>query len=144
MLAQHIAVPSLRLPCQLPASAANFLKSPLGLSASQIAPINAFELDLVGPGDGANAVFSSGAGTFIYAAATPLAVQSCLPPCTGTTEGTAETSNSVYGNLDAGPSIVITQTFSIDPTERVIRRQGPIFKLPLQPGETLKPVPVPQ
>jgi hypothetical protein len=123
---------------------ANFLKSPLGLSPNQIAPINAFELDLVGPGDGANAVFSSGAGTFIYAAATPMTVQSCLPPCTGTTEGAAETSNSVYGDLDAGPSIVITQTFSIDPTERVIRRQGPVFKLPLKPGETLKPIPVPQ
>jgi hypothetical protein len=123
---------------------ANFLKSPLGLSPNQIAPINAFELDLVGPGDGTNAVFSSGAGTFIYAAATPMTVQSCLPPCAGTTEGAAETSNSVYGDLDAGPSIVITQTFSIDPTERVIRRQGPVFKLPLKPGETLKPIPVPQ
>jgi hypothetical protein len=103
------------------------------------------EIRLVGPGDGANAVSSSGAGTFTYVAATRLTVQSSLPPCAGTTEGTAETSNSVCGRLDAGPpTIVITQTFSIDPTERVIRCQGPVFKLPLKPGETLKPIPVPQ
>jgi hypothetical protein len=107
---------------------ANFLKSPLGLPAGQIAPINALELNLVGPGNGANAVFSSGAGTIIYAASTPLTVQSSVPSCTGVTFGTAETSNSVYGDLDAGPSIVITQTFSIDPTESIIHFQGPVSK----------------
>ena len=118
---------------------ANFLKSPLGLSASQIAPINAFELNLVGPANGANAVLSSGAGTFTYAAFTQLTVQNSVPPCTGTKFGTAETSNSVYGNLDAGPSFVITQTFSIDPTERIIHFQGPVskgVKLPSRPVDS--------
>ena len=115
----------------------NFLKCPLGLPASKIAPINAFEFNLVGPANGANAVFSSGAGTFIYAASTPLTVRSSLPSCVGAPGYTTETSNSVYSTLDAGPSIVITQTFSIDPTQRIIHFQGPVskgLKLPLRGG----------
>jgi len=75
------------------------------------------DLNLVGPGNKANTVFSSGAGTIIYAASTPLILQNSVPSCTGTTIHTLETSNSVYGNLDAGPSIVITRSFWIDPDE---------------------------
>jgi hypothetical protein len=96
---------------------ADFLKSPLGLPANLIAPITAFELNLVGPGDKANAVFSSGAGTIIYAAGTPLTVQNSVPSCTATDLHTLETSNSIYGSLDAGPSFVITQAFSVNPDE---------------------------
>jgi hypothetical protein len=125
----------------------NFLKSPLGSPGNPpVAPINAFELVLIGPPGGDNAVFSSGAGTFSYVAGgAPLTVQNSFPPCTEVKFGTAETSNSVYGSLDAGPSIVTTQTFSIDPTESIIRFQGPVVKSPKIPRksrETLKPIPV--
>jgi hypothetical protein len=120
---------------------ADFLKSPIGLPASQIAPINAFQLNLVGPGSAGNAVFSSGAGTFTYTASAPLTAQNKFPSpsCTGVTWGTGETSNSVYGTLDAGPSSVITQTFSIDPTESIIHFQGPLapgLKIPRKRGGT--------
>jgi hypothetical protein len=123
----------------------NFLKSPIGLPASQIAPINAFELNLVGPGNGRNAVFSSGAGTFTYIANAPLTVTNTRPNCTGFKRGTAETSNSVYGSLNAGPSMATIQTFSIDPTESIIHFQGPVAKgakIHRKPREALKPIPV--
>jgi hypothetical protein len=117
---------------------ANFLKSPIGLP---VAPINAFEFNLIGPGNSAHAIFSSGAGTITYAASAPLTVLECLPPCVGTSLVSSEKSNSVYGSLDAGPSIVITQTFSFDPTERIIHAKGPEspgLKLPLMESKPRK------
>jgi hypothetical protein len=117
---------------------ANFLKSPIGLP---VAPINAFEFNLIGPGDSAHAIFSSGSGIITYAANAPLTVLESLPPCVGTSLVSAEKSNSVYGNLDAGPSTVITQTFSFDPTERIIHAKGPEspgLKLPLRESKPRK------
>ncbi len=121
----------------------NVLKSPLDLRPDQFAPICAFELNLVGPYNSDKAIFSSGAGTFTYAAATPLTVLGNIPACAPFQFGTAETSNSVYGDLDAGPSNVITQTFSIDTTEHIIRFNGPVTKgtlLSIKPGKLSKPI----
>ena len=123
----------------------NVVKDPLPLRADQFAPICAFELDLVGPYNGDNAVFSSGAGTITYAAAAPLTVLNKIPSCAPVQFGTAETANSFYGDLDAGPSSIIAQTFSINTTAAAIHRQGPVSKgtlLPIKPQEPLKPIPV--
>jgi hypothetical protein len=122
----------------------NVSKDPLDLSSGQFAPINAFQLNLVGPINSDNAVLSSGAGTFTFSADTPLTVASTFPPCTGVTWPTGETANSVYGTLDAGPSNLITQTFSTDPNAAVVHVKGkvaPGVKLPIKPGEAIKPVP---
>lgn len=117
---------------------ANFLKSPLGLRKDQFAPICAVELNLVGPYNSDSAVFSSGAGNFIYASSTPLTVLPKIPSCAPFQLPTGETANSVYGSLDAGPSNVITQAFSIDTTQHIIHFQGPVTKgtrLAAKPGE---------
>lgn len=126
----------------------NTLDELLDFRPDQFAPVCAVELNLVGPYDGDSATFSSGAGNFIYASATPLVVQDNLPPCAPLNWfGTGETSNSHYGELDAGPSNVITQSFYTSTTEPLIRSQAPAFinsKRPNIPGKTNPPAqPVP-
>jgi hypothetical protein len=65
-------------------------------------PIVAFEVNLVGPGNGSNAHFSSGAGTINYEISNgQLCVEGGLPEvCSGTGNGTAETSNAIYGPIE--------------------------------------------
>jgi hypothetical protein len=82
-------------------------------NAADLAPIVAFELNLVGPVNGEGAVLSSGAGTFTYTATTPLTALVSLPPCAEFKTGTAETANSEYGTLPAQASTSLTQPFSV-------------------------------
>jgi hypothetical protein len=84
-----------------------------GMTEADLAPIVACELVLVGPAGGHNAVLSSGAGTFVYASGSPMTVLQGLPSCVAHANGTAETANSVYGALAAGPATPITQTFGV-------------------------------
>jgi hypothetical protein len=123
---------------------ANVVKNPIDLSSDQFAPINAFQLNLVGPINADSAVLSSGAGNFTYFADTPLTVGNTIPSCTGSNFGTAETANSFYGPLDAGPSNLITQTFTTSTTQPIIHFRGPVpskgVTLRLKPGEPLKPI----
>ena len=85
------------------------------VTQSNLAPINAFEMLLVGPGGGSNAVLSSGTGTLSYTATNDLTVSQTLPSGLAYSGGTAETANSVYEPLSAGPASAITQTFSVAP-----------------------------
>jgi hypothetical protein len=123
---------------------ADELKSPLDLSKGQFAPINDFQLNLVGPINSDSVVLSSGAGNFIYTADTPLIVGNTIPSCTASQFGTAETANSHYGQLDAGPSNFITQPFFTSTTQPIMHFRGPVphkgLTLPLKPGEPLKPI----
>ncbi|MBB5343679.1 hypothetical protein [Tunturibacter empetritectus] len=114
---------------------------PLPLKTDQFAPINAFQVNLVGPINSDSAVLSSGAGTITYSAVTPLTVQNSFPSCTASQFGTAETANSFYGSLDAGPSNLITQTFSTS-AQPMIHFHGPTkgLNLPLEPNKPLKPI----
>ena len=120
----------------------NILKDPLDLSG-YFAPINAFQLNLVGPIEGASAVLSSGAGSFTYSAETPLTVEDLVPAvCTSVKWATAETANSHYGPLDAGPSNLFTQTFTTSTTAPVVHAVGPLAKgvtIPRKPGQPIKP-----
>jgi hypothetical protein len=71
------------------------LSSLSGGTGADLAPVIAFELNLVGPVNGESAQLSSGAGTIVYAAATPLTVLDSEPPCAEAGFITAETANSV-------------------------------------------------
>jgi hypothetical protein len=84
-------------------------------------PIAAFELNIVGPATGQEALLFTGAGTITYVATSELTVlnslsklpQSCI---TSTDLFTAESANSTYGSLPAGPylpSNPINQTFGL-------------------------------
>ncbi len=82
------------------------------VTSAALAPINSFVLNLVGPNDGKHSNLSAGAGTFTYAASSPLKVSREDPRCTSAQKTrTAETTNSVYGTLPAGPNQTITQSF---------------------------------
>ncbi len=85
------------------------------VTADALAPIYAFELDLVGPINSKNSYLSAGAGTITYAASSPLYVANKDPQCTAARSIiTAESGNSVYAPLFAGPSKTITQSFDIE------------------------------
>jgi hypothetical protein len=82
------------------------------ITAADLAPIIAYQLDLVGWANKVKTVFSSGAGTITYSATTPMTVQSTVPP---DVEGfpTAEQSNSLYGELPSDTRLTFVQTFSV-------------------------------
>ena len=105
-----------------------------GVNATDVAPIVAFQLNLVGPINSESSVLSSGAGTIIYQASSPLTVLSSEPNgCTESGYVTAETANSVYGTLTSGPMTGFAQTFGITAAEHMIRKTGkfrPSFTLP--------------
>jgi hypothetical protein len=122
----------------------NHTINPLPLKTGQFAPVNAIQLDLVGPINSDSAVLSAGAGSITYSARTPLTVQNSIPSCTASQLGTAETATSFYGPLDAGPSNSITQTFTCNDIQPMIHFQGPGptkgLNLPLEPNKPLKPI----
>ena len=71
-----------------------------GFTASDLAPINGFELNLVGPDGGAAATLTSGQGVFHFGSTNKL---TCLnaEPSGDLGIGTAETANSAYTPLPA-------------------------------------------
>jgi hypothetical protein len=99
----------------------------------QIAPIVAFELDLVGPVNSESAVLSSGAGNIIYQSGSALTPLSFVPLCaevfnqaTGEATVTAETANSIYGPLPSDPAKSFSQTFTVSTKKPQIRRTGKV------------------
>ena len=93
------------------------LTSISGVTSKDLAPIVAFELNLVGPVNKESAVLSSGAGTITYVVDEPiLTVLNQRPSCTESSDITGETANSVYGVLPASPNGVFKQSFNISRT----------------------------
>jgi hypothetical protein len=95
---------------------ANHSNPPKRITSAELAPIYAFELNLVGNANGKNTFLSTGAGTFTYTASSPLTVMNNKPACCAA-QGvfTAETANCAYGTLFAGPSQAVTQSFDTVP-----------------------------
>jgi hypothetical protein len=120
------------------ASATKELAAMAGVTPQELAPITALELNLVGPANSESAVLSSGAGTVTYAASTPLTVLRGEPACTETGTVTAETANTSYGVLAAGPSNSITQTFTFT-TAKAIHATGKIRPGLVIPAGTVIP-----
>jgi hypothetical protein len=89
-------------------------------------PVLTFEMNIVGLNGGSYSFIKSGAGTITCKASVPMTVQNKQPAKTSA-EGTdtAETSNIVYGALDAGPSLQFTQTF--EAVDKPIFRPGGPF-----------------
>jgi len=78
-----------------------------------IAPILAFELNVVGEDNGNVTLLESGAATINFTATSPLYVSNTQPGCTAAQgTGTEEQSNAAYSGLAAGPSNSITQTMT--------------------------------
>jgi hypothetical protein len=84
-----------------------------GATTAELAPILAFQLNLVGPQNKENVVLSSGSGSIVYQASSALTVTSSWPSWLGQVGGTDENANSIYGVLRSGPSRIFSQPFSI-------------------------------
>jgi hypothetical protein len=95
-----------------------------GVTQADLAPIVAFELNLVGPVNSESAVLSSGAGMFTYVSRNLLTALSAEPACTESGYITAETANSFYGSLPGLASGTLTQSFSTSSATPMIRKVG--------------------
>jgi hypothetical protein len=84
------------------------------VTIADLAPIVAFQLNIVGPaGSSSTAVFTSGAGIITYAADNPLTAFPVMPACAEITNPTAEVSNSYYTTVPAGASGTLVQNFGV-------------------------------
>ena len=102
---------STKLDIRLESLFVNHISPAKPITSVDLAPIVAFELNLVGPNGGRKTYLSSGAGTITYIAASPLTVLSKVPTCAAVQSVTQEASNIVYSALFAGPSQTIMQPF---------------------------------
>jgi hypothetical protein len=88
-------------------------------TAADLAPIVAFELDVVGPINATQSLLWSGAGVITYTAAEPLYALSQEPQNAqdplGQDDFTLETANTAYSQLTANPAQTIAQGFSVKP-----------------------------
>ncbi len=96
-----------------------------GVPAHDLAPIVAFELNFVGPGNAESAELISGAGTITYTARSELTAMASHPPCVETDLHTAETANTVYSLVSPHPATWFQQSFKVAPPGfPAIRREG--------------------
>jgi len=105
-----------------PTNHTSTLAMPLPLYAATglpaLEPIEAFQVDVVGPINVENAAFSSGAGYLTYKVSSgSLTVQNSPSQCPAVYEaweqaGTGETSNAVYGYATPGGTASLTQPFT--------------------------------
>lgn len=106
--------------------------SDIGGDSSKIAPIIAFQLNLVGPVNSEAAVLSSGAGTFVYKANNRMTALASEPnQCAESQYVTAETANSLYDSLPSTPATTLTQGFHVSLTEAPARKRRGIIRPPV-------------
>jgi hypothetical protein len=94
------------------------------LPAQDLAPIVAFQLNVVGDINGATTTLASGAGTMTYTASNLMSVLNTEPPCVDWTYKTKEAANSMYSLLPDTPSHSFTQSFGLSAGGTVIHRAG--------------------
>jgi hypothetical protein len=99
-----------------------------GVTTADLAPIVAFELNLVGPINSEIAVLSSGAGTIWHTASNALTALTEEPACTESGLVTAEAANTLYTLPPDSPGATLTQNFNMSSTMgmAMIRTQGKI------------------
>jgi hypothetical protein len=96
------------------------------VTSDAMVPVLAFEMNIVGLNGGSYSFIKSGAGKITYKASVPMTVENKQPKeLSGESVETAETSNIVYGDLNAGPSLQFSQTF--EAVDKPIFRPGGPF-----------------
>jgi hypothetical protein len=104
------------------------------VTSADLSPIVAFEINLVGPGNGESATFSSGAGTIIYQASERLTASATKPSDAESDLITEETANSTYSVLSATAADYFTQKFGVSKTAAPKKpKAGQKFRPPLTP-----------
>ena len=106
----------------------HFTRNKTKVAREAMVPVHAFQVNVVGIANSRYTYVKSGAGKIIYKASVPITVHNRHPRDISS-EGTftAETSNVIYGRLEAGPGTEFTQTF--EATDKPIFRPGGAFAL---------------
>jgi hypothetical protein len=102
------------------------------VTSEDLAPIVAYQLNLVGFDNGQSTTLSSGNGTITFAATSDMTVLNAEPAsCVDWSFSTEETANSTYGLLPNAPGTSFTQWFDIGPAAAMLKKQsGVIHRLP--------------
>ena len=98
-------------------------KHSISISKKDQAPIMAFEMVLIGPGNSESVTLSSGAGVFQYLASSVLNASLDIPLGCVYSSQTQESANTLYGSITAAPSNVLTQSFSLAPVGTLLARR---------------------
>jgi ricin-type beta-trefoil lectin protein len=93
------------------------------VSQQDLAPLVAFQVVLVGWADHAHAQLSSGMGTITCQSTTPMTPSVPWPSYSDGANGTAESSNCLYGLVPAQSSLSVVQSFGV-PSPMVTDIQG--------------------
>lgn len=94
--------------------------------AQNLAPIVAFQLNVVGDIGGATTQLASGAGTMTYTADNQMSVLNTEPACVDWTYKTVEAANTMYSFLPNTPSQTFTQSFGLSIGGKVIHRKAEV------------------
>jgi hypothetical protein len=108
------------------------------VTSTDLAPIVAVTMDFVDWANGNATVLSSGAGVFVFEASTPMTVSNAEPSCVELDGATLERANSIYGQMPAGPSQSMTQSFatSAQVSPQIFRHAKVMHKL--TPGDAAR------
>lgn len=96
------------------------------VTAADLAPIVAFQLDFVDYLNGGTTVLSSAAGTITYAASNAMTPLSTEPPCVDWDYVTVEKANSSYGVLPSQQNQTFTQSFQTVAAEAMISKTATV------------------
>lgn len=94
------------------------------VTAADLAPIVAFQMNFVDWANGGSTTLSSGAGEVTYTSTSPLTVGNTEPGCVDWNYGTVETANSIYGPMPVGPSDTFTQSFATGSPGATIKKHA--------------------
>jgi hypothetical protein len=101
---------------------------------AKLAPITAFELDIVGPVNSEGAILSSGAGTIIYPSSGSLTPTTMQPTCIQEPVVTAETANTSYGSVIGAGTNTLSQSFTVTNKEALfVNKEGKVRPRTLVP-----------
>lgn len=108
------------------------------VTQAYLAPVVAFELDIVGVDSQAHAVLSSGAGTITCSASSALTASNQVPACAASSSIiTGESANTVYGVLfPPSPSNTFSQSFNVSNDDAAPPPSQPQLTVNVTPNET--------
>jgi hypothetical protein len=96
------------------------------VTVADLAPIVAFQLDIVGWANNVSTTLSSGTGEVTYTASSSLTVGNTEPSCVDWDYVTTETANSIYSPMPPGPGQTFTQSFGTGPATAMIRKTATV------------------
>lgn len=97
------------------------------VTAADLAPIVAFQLDFVDWANGGSTTLSSGAGSISYSASEAMQVTNTEPACVDWDYSTVETANSIYGPMPMGSDTTFTQSFVASPSARIHMKRSTVM-----------------